>query len=355
MTEPICTISKSRLLRLLIVLLVLALAAVAWVYGKYQQFSYAQITLPQDEVVFSITPGMSLGQLAHELHAQGIIEHPRFFIQLGRHLQAARKLKAGEYPLTPELTPRSLLGLFSEGRVVQYTLALIDGQTFAELRRRIEEHPTLEQTLQGLDDAAVMEKLGHAGEHPEGRFLADTYHFPRHTTDLEFLRRAYDAMQQTLQTEWAGRDEDLPLANAYEALILASIVEKETGVAEERPQIAGVFVRRLRLGMKLQTDPTVIYGMGEDFDGNIRRGDLTRDTPYNTYTRGGLPPTPIATPGRAAIAAVMHPADGSALYFVASGGGRHYFSDTLREHNLAVDKFQRGRKGISLPKESDTE
>jgi UPF0755 protein len=354
MTEPLCTISKSRLLRLLILLVVLALASVAWVYSKFQQFSYAHITLPQDEVVFSITPGMSLGQLARELHAQHIIEHPRFFIQLGRHLQAARKLKTGEYTITPELTPRSLLGLFSEGKVVQYMLTLIEGQTFAELRGRIEEHPVLEQTLQGLDAAAVMEKLGHAGEHPEGRFLADTYYFPRHTTDLDFLRRAYNAMQQTLQTAWEARDEGLPLANAYEALILASIVEKETGVAEERPQIAGVFVRRLRLGMKLQTDPTVIYGMGENFDGNIRRSDLTRDTPYNTYTRDGLPPTPIAMPGRAVINAVMHPAEGAALYFVASGGGRHYFSDSLREHNLAVDKFQRGRKGINLPKESDT-
>jgi UPF0755 protein len=196
-----------------------------------------------------------------------------------------------------------------------------------------------------------MERLGHEGQHPEGRFLADTYHFPRHTTDLDFLERAYNAMQQALQADWDARDENLPLANPDEALILASIVEKETGVAEERAQIAGVFIRRLQRGMKLQTDPTVIYGMGESFDGNIRRSDLTRDTPYNTYTRKGLPPTPIATPGRAAIKAVMHPADGSALFFVASGGGRHYFSDTLKEHNLAVDKFQRRKKGIRLPKE----
>jgi UPF0755 protein len=353
MTEPVCTISKPRLLRLLVLLVVLALAAAAWVFSQYQQFSDAPVTLPQDEMVFEIRPGMSLGQLAHELHAQGVIGHPRFFILLGRHMQTAHKLKAGEYTLTRDLTARSLLGLFSGGRVVQYTLTLIEGQTFAELRRRIEAHPMLVQTLQGLDDAEVMARLGHAGEHPEGRFLADTYHFPRNTTDLDFLQRAYNAMQQTLQAAWEVRDKDLPLANAYEALILASIVEKETGVAGERARIAGVFVRRLRRGMKLQTDPTVIYGMGEDFDGNIRRDDLSRDTPYNTYTRAGLPPTPIATPGRAAIEAVMHPGAGSALYFVASGGGRHYFSDTLKEHNLAVDKFQRGRKGISLPKESE--
>jgi UPF0755 protein len=352
MTEPVCTISKPRLQRLLLLLVILALVSVAWVYGKYRQFSHAHINLPQDEMIFSIKPGMSLGQLAHELHAQGIITHPRFFIHLGRQLQAARRLKAGEYPLNRELTPRSLLGLFTSGKVVQYTLTLVDGQTFSELRRRIEQHPALEQTLQGLTDSEVMERLGHPDQHPEGRFLADTYHFPRHTTDLDFLQRAYNAMQLTLQAAWETRDANLPLANPDEALILASIVEKETGIPEERAQIAGVFIRRLQRGMKLQTDPTVIYGMGESFDGNIRRSDLTRDTPYNTYTRGGLPPTPIATPGRAAIEAVMHPSDGNALFFVASGNGRHYFSDTLKEHNLAVDKFQRGKKGILLPKES---
>ncbi len=354
MTQAVCTFSKPRLLRMLVLLVVLALAAVAWVYTRYQQFSYAPVNVPQQGALFVVSPGMSLGQLARELHAGGIIDHPRFFIQLGRQMQAARKLKAGEYTLTPDLTPGSLIGLFTGGRVVQYSLSVIEGQTFAELRRRIEAHPVLKQTLPGLDDAAVMEQLGHAGEHPEGRFLADTYHFPRHTTDLDFLRRAHDAMQQTLQAAWETRADDLPYATPYEALILASIVEKETGIAEERAQIAGVFVRRLKRGMKLQTDPTVIYGMGDNFDGNIRRDDLTRDTPYNTYTRGGLPPTPIATPGRAAIDAVMHPAAGDALYFVASGGGRHYFSSTLQEHNLAVDKFQRGKKGIRLPGEKDT-
>ena len=352
MTEPVCTISKPRLLRLLLLLVILALVSVAWVYGKYRQFSHANITLPQDEMNFSIMPGMSLGQLAHELHAQGIITHPRFFIHLGRHLQAARKLKAGEYSLTRELTPRSLLGLFTDGKVMQYTLTLVEGQTFTELRRRIEEHPILEQTLQGLTDSEVMEQLGHADQHPEGRFLADTYHFPRHTADFaasaENLRRFTERLEGS--DSLAAKLLFL-LANPDEALILASIVEKETGVAEERAQIAGVFIRRLQLGMKLQTDPTVIYGMGESFDGNIRRSDLTRDTPYNTYTREGLPPTPIATPARAAIEAVMHPADGNALFFVASGNGRHYFSDTLKEHNLAVDKFQRRKQGIRLPKE----
>jgi UPF0755 protein len=353
MSEPNCPSCKSRLLPLLVALIVLALSIVAVVYSRYEQFSYAPISLPQDPYVFTVTSGMSLGQLANRLHEQGIIDHPRFFIQLGRRLKAARHLKVGEYTLSRDLTPRTLLALMTEGRVLQYGLTLIEGQTFEEMLARISEHPTLQHTLTGLDTDAIMEKLGLAGEHPEGRFLADTYHFPRNTTDLEFLRRALKAMDEYLQAAWEQRDPDLPLATPYEALVLASIVEKETGLSEERARIAGVFIRRLQKGMKLQTDPTVIYGMGERFDGNIRRADLTRDTPYNTYTRTGLPPTPIAMPGRAAIDAVLHPADGDSLYFVAKGGGSHYFSSTLTEHNLAVDKFQRGKRGIDLPGEGN--
>jgi peptidoglycan lytic transglycosylase G len=351
MTETVCPDCKPRLWWLLVVLVILALAAVALVYGKYRDFSFARITLPQDHYVLTVVPGMSLRQLAHELHEHGIIEYPRFFVQLGRTLEADRKLKAGEYVLEPELTPRSLLALVTDGKVVQYALTIVEGQTFAELRKRIEQDPVLEQTLRGLDDDALMARLGKAGEKPEGRFLADTYHFPRHTTDANFLQRAYSAMEKTIQEEWGKRAPDLPLASPYEALILASIVEKETGIAEERPVIAGVFIRRLKQGMKLQTDPTVIYGLGDAFDGNIRRDDLVADNPYNTYTREGLPPTPIATPGREAIHAVLHPAGGDSLFFVASGGGRHYFSATLDEHNLAVDKFQRGKRDITLPGE----
>lgn len=353
MTETACPVCKPRLWRLLVLLVILALAAVTLLYSKYRSFSYDRIALPQEEFVLAVTPGMTLRQLARDLHARGVIEYPRFFVQLGRRLEADRQLKVGEYVLTPELTPRSLLALLTDGKVLQYALAIIEGQTFTELRKRIEQDPVLEQTLQGLDDDAVMDRLGRAGEKPEGRFLADTYNFPRHTTDVNFLKRAYDAMEKTLQREWDGRVPDLPLATPYEALILASIVEKETGIAEERPVIAGVFIRRLRFGMKLQTDPTVIYGLGESFDGNIRRDDLLADTPYNTYTRAGLPPSPIATPGRDAIRAVLHPQDGDSLYFVARGGGRHYFSATLEEHNLAVDKFQRGKKNITLPGEKD--
>ena len=190
-----------------------------------------------------------------------------------------------------------------------------------------------------------MERLGHAGEHPEGRFLPDTYHFPKNLTDVAFLKRAYDAMTQTLAREWEGRAVGLPLKTPYEALILASIVEKETGLASERQAIAGVFVRRLNKGMRLQTDPTVIYGMGDRYKGNIRKSDLQEDTPYNTYRRFGLPPTPIAMPGRDAIHATLHPDDSKNIYFVSRGDGSHHFSATLEEHNNAVIKYQlKGRK-----------
>lgn len=351
MTEAICPACKSNLNRLLVLLIVVALAGAAVLYDRFLVFSDHAITLPHEPFVLQVTPGMSLHQLAGELHKRGIIHYPRFFVQLGRQLGADRRLKVGEYELTPGLTPRSLLALVMDGKVMQYSLSIIEGQTFAELRERMEQDPVLKQTLKGLDDAAVMERLGRPGETPEGRFLADTYHFPRHTSDLDFLKRAMHDMDGVLQHEWDKRVPDLPLATPYDALILASIVEKETALAEERPVIAGVFIRRLRRGMKLQTDPTVIYGMGAAFDGNLRREDLLTDTPYNTYTRAGLPPTPIATPGQASIHAVLHPAGGNSLYFVASGGGRHYFSATLAEHNLAVDKFQRGRKDIVLPGE----
>jgi UPF0755 protein len=219
----------------------------------------------------------------------------------------------------------------------------VEGWTFRQLLSALRRHEAVRDTLDGLSDEAIMARLGYPGKHPEGRFLPETYQFPRGTSDLEFLRRAYDGMQRALAAAWQGRAEDLPLDSPHEALVLASIVEKETGLASERARIAGVFVRRLRRGMRLQTDPTVIYGLGEAFDGNLRRRDLAADTPYNTYTRAGLPPTPICLPGKAAIEAVMHPAHGTSLYFVARGDGSHQFSDTLEAHNRAVQKYQLNR------------
>jgi len=340
---------KGRLFQLFIVMTLLLLAATAITMSLYRSFQVAEINAPEEGMIYTIPAGTSLKQLAFDLQRQGIIDQPRFFVMLGRELDAARSLKTGEYTLLRGMTPRSLLELVTDGQVIQYSLTVIEGQTFREMLARIASHAVIEHTLEGLDDGEIMARLGHPGIHPEGRFLPDTYNFPRSTTDIAFLQRAYNAMTDQLQQAWEERQEGLPFKSPEEALILASIVEKETGRAEERPVIAGVFVRRLQKGMKLQTDPTVIYGMGASFDGNIRLRDLRKDTPYNTYTRSGLPPTPIALPGADAIHAVLHPAAGNSLYFVAMGEGRHYFSSTLKQHNLAVDKFQKKKKGIKLP------
>jgi UPF0755 protein len=340
---------KRFILTCLLVLAILVLLAVAVTLGRYQQFQSTALNLPGDGLIYDLPAGSSLNQLAYDLQARGIIQYPRFLRLLGRQMNAATRLQTGEYSLTPDMTPRTLLEALVAGKVIQHELTIIEGMTFREMLQRIAAHPVLEHTLTDASDAEIMAAIGQPEQHPEGRFLPDTYHITRGTTDLEFLRRAYQAMTDRLQSEWQGREEGLPFRTPDEALILASIVEKETAIPEERPAIAGVFVRRLQKNMRLQTDPTVIYGIGEAYDGNIRKRDLLRDTPYNTYTRDGLPPTPIAMPGADAIHAVMHPAPGKSLYFVAMGEGRHYFSATLEQHNLAVDKFQKKKQGITLP------
>ena len=233
-----------------------------------------------------------------------------------------------------------MLALLVSGRSVSYSLTLLEGWNIRQVRAAVAGHEALRQTLEGVDNLDLMERLGHPGKHPEGRFFPDTYQFRRGTTDVEFLLRAMRKMDEELAQAWQARAENIPLQSAEEALILASIIEKETGLASERPQIAGVFSRRLQKGMKLQTDPTVIYGMGEDFDGNIRRKDLREDTPYNTYVHTGLPPTPICMPGREALRAAVDPAPGNSLFFVSRGDGSHVFSATLKEHNAAVRQYQ---------------
>jgi UPF0755 protein len=265
----------------------------------------------------------------------------------------ADKLKAGEYKLEAEMRPDDLLKHFVSGKTLQYSLSLIEGKTFKDLKALIRQHPNLEQTLTDADYASIMEKLGApAGTHPEGWFYPDTYLFPRKTTDLEFLRRSYQDMQRYLQQAWDNREPNPYLKTPYDALILASIVEKETGLPQERPLVASVFLNRLEKKMLLQTDPTVIYGIGDKYDGNIRKVDLQTDTPYNTYTRAGLPPTPIAMPGKAAIDAVMHPATSAMFYFVATTpGGASKFSATLEEHNQAVREYILNRKTASEPKQ----
>jgi UPF0755 protein len=336
---------KDRLFKLIGMLVLLGSFALGWFWMSYQAFCDTPLTLTQPEQYFVIEPGSSVGGIASSLTERGLIESSRMFRWMVRLNGEAQHIQAGEYLLTEGMTPAQLLQNMVHGKVRQYSVTLIEGHTFREMMQQLNATPNLKHTLSGLSDSGIMARLGHPDEHPEGRFLPETYHFPRGMSDVEFLRRAYNALDDVLANEWEQRDVGLPFKTSYEALILASIVEKETGLESERPQIAGIFIRRLEKGMRLQTDPTVIYGMGPDFDGNLRRKDLKRDGPYNSYTRRGLPPTPIAMPGADAIHAVMHPDEGDSLYFVAKGDGSHYFSATIEEHNKAVIKYQRsGRR-----------
>ncbi len=340
-----CAGLKRTLIALMVMIILITGFAGTWIVLKYQEFLVQPLVLPGNGMDYAIPAGTSLRGVAGDLHRLGVTQHPHFLIWLGRRTKLDSRLQAGEYRIAFGTTPPQLLEQFASGIVVQYSQTIVEGWNFREMLRYVQDNPALTGTLEGIEAAEIMERLGYPGIHPEGRFFPDTYHFPKGTTDIEFLQRAYRTMERHLEEEWQNREEGLPLKNAEEALILASIVEKETGVADERGQIAGVFIRRLNRKMRLQTDPTVIYGMGENFDGNIRRKDLRTDTPYNTYTRDGLPPTPIAMPGLDAIRAVLHPKEGKALYFVAKGDGSHQFSATLKEHNRAVRKYQLGGKG----------
>ena len=315
--------------------------ALYMVYADYQAFLDTPLGVPAAGLMLELKPGSGIAGLARQLRQQPGLLRSALYLQAYARLHGlAPRLKAGEYALQAGDTPRLLLGRIVAGRVIQYPLTVVEGWTFRQLRQALAAHPKIVQTLGEASDAEVMARLGRPGLFPEGRFFPDTYHFPAGTTDVAFLHRALAALDQQLATVWARRATDLPLENPEQVLILASIVEKETGLPAERPQIAGVFLRRLRLGMPLQTDPTVIYGLGAAYDGNLRRRDLSTDTPYNTYTRKGLPPTPIALPSAAALAATVEPDPGEALYFVATGEGGHVFSRTLEEHNRAVRRYQ---------------
>jgi UPF0755 protein len=326
--------------RILIVILVACLLLVAGAWTEYNRFNKTPLALPQDPLILDVPRGTSLRALSEELTHRGILAHPYFFLALAHASGNASRIKAGEYELSGAMTPPQLLALLISGRVVQRAFTLVEGWTFDQLLTAIANDSRLSKGLEQLSGKEVMAALGAPDLHPEGRFFPETYHFTKGATDLDLLRRAFQTMEQVLAEEWEKRSADLALKTPDEALILASIVEKETGLASERPAIAGVFLRRLRMDMKLQTDPTVIYGMGKAFDGDLRRSDLQADTPYNTYVHHGLPPTPIAMPGREAIHAVLHPEDGDSLYFVAKGDGSHEFSATLTEHNQAVRRYQ---------------
>ena len=294
--------------------------------------------------VYTVRSGATIGRIARDLEAAGLLESALRLELQARWSGAASRIKAGEYAFEHGLTPMGLLDLLVAGTVVQHPFTIVEGWTFRDLRHRIAESGTLVHTLDGLSREEVMSRLGLEGLHPEGRFFPDTYHFPRGATDAQLLRRAFDAMAISLESAWARRTADLPLSSPDDVLVLASIVEKETGAAEERARIAGVFVSRLRRGMRLETDPTVIYGLGDAFDGNLRKADLKRDTPYNTYVRKGLPPTPIAIPSAAAIEAVVAPLEDGSLYFVAKGDGRHVFSTNYEDHRRAVRRYQLRRR-----------
>ncbi len=329
---------------LLLVVLLAAAAALVVGWNDYHRFSVAPLNVSAQQTSIEISRGTSFKGIVAELRRHDLsTANPWYWRLLAEQMHVAGKLHAGEYALETGMTPRQLLANMAAGKVLQRNFTIVDGWTFAELRQALAHADTLKHLTGGLDDAAIMQKIGAAGEAPEGRFLPETYAYVKGDSDLDILRRAHIAMEQTLAALWPGRDKDLPLATPYDALILASIVEKETGRAEERAMIAGVFVRRLDKRMLLQTDPSVIYGMGVRYDGNIRKRDLTTDTPYNTYTRSGLPPTPIALPGKPAIEATLHPAAGDALYFVARGDGSHVFASSLAEHNRNVNCYQRKR------------
>lgn len=308
-------------------------AAVWWLEQPLQ--------LASGTVEVSIEPKTSPREVANAWVQAGVRADPFLLYEWFRWSGQARKIRAGSYAVGPGVTPRTLLDKMVRGDEVMATVRLIEGWTFRQFRAELAKAPDLKQTTAALSEADLMAAIGAPGVAAEGRFYPDTYAFSKGASDLVVLKRAYRTMQRQLDAAWAERAANTPLRSANDALILASIVEKETGAAKDRGLVAGVFVNRLRIGMPLQTDPTVIYGLGERFDGNLRKRDLLADTPYNTYTRGGLPPTPIAMPGRASLLAAVKPDATKALYFVARGDGTSQFSESLADHNRAVNQYQR--------------
>ena len=315
------------------------------VFAAWQQHSaLQQPLLLAEERLLEVPAGATPGGVLNRLEAEGVLQDAFWLRLYWRFNLRDQPLHSGEYRLTPGLSVNDLLLLWRRGEVVQYSLTLVEGWSFRQVRAALERESKLESSLAELSDAQLMARLGQPGVNPEGRFFPDTYRFVRGTSDLDLLKQAYARLEQVLAEEWAGRAEDLPYRAPYDALIMASMIEKETGVPEERGEIAGVFVRRLRIGMRLQTDPTVIYGLGERYNGKLTRAHLREPTPYNTYVIDGMPPTPIALVGREAIHAALHPATGSSLYFVARGDGSHVFSDSLEAHSRAVREYQLNRR-----------
>ncbi|MGR9105343.1 MAG: endolytic transglycosylase MltG [Gammaproteobacteria bacterium] len=323
--------------RVLVVLLLLCFAAI---YGLYAYNQELHRPLTDEEITFEIMRGDSLKGVAKRLVKNKVLRNPYWFTFTALVQGVSNRLKAGEYVARSGITLNELLALLVRGAVQQHALLLVEGWNYRQVLRAVCDHPAIVRTICDRPDRDFAMVFDTPETHPEGRFFPDTYYLTKGTTDIAFLKRAARRMDYVLRAEWLGRSQDLPFKSSYEALILASIIEKETARAGEREEISGVLIRRLEKGMLLQTDPTVIYGIGERFDGDIRSADLLDNTPYNTYVRPGLPPTPIAIPGIASIHAALHPRPGNFLYFVARGDGSHYFSATLNEHLRAVNEYQ---------------
>ena len=328
----------AKLRSLVILLLLAALAGAGWLY----HFAHRELSLPETPFQFNLKPGSTMKTVARQLTQSQLLSEPWSFIALARALGKGANIKAGEYEIDRNPTPLALLALFTKGQQAeQVSVQFIEGHTFADMRKVLDQHPALKHDSKDLSEIEILREVGSIETKAEGLFFPDTYLVIPGTSDLKLLQRAYKAMQDRLASAWETRDTSVPFTEPYQALIMASIVEKETGQPDERPLIASVFINRLKKRMLLQTDPTVIYGMGDRYNGNIRKADLQRDTPYNTYTRAGMPPTPIAMPGIASIKAALNPATSNALYFVAKGDGSHEFSANLLDHNRAVNKYQR--------------
>ena len=327
--------------KLAVLLLAAGALSVAAGFVAFERWLDRPLAVGEVPLTIDVPSGQPFAATVRDLAARGVLDHPDWLRAYARFTGADARVRAGEYEIPPGTSPRELLRLFESGDVVRHAVTIVEGWTFRSLRAALERNPYLDNTLAGQGDAAVMTALGEPGTEPEGLFFPDTYLFGKGTADVEILRQARARMQRELEAAWNARAADLPITTPYEALILASIVEKETALASERARIAGVFTLRLRRGLRLQTDPTVIYGLGVGFDGNLRRSDLERDGPYNTYTRTGLPPTPIALPGAEALRAAVNPDERGELFFVATGlpDGSHEFSRTLAEHEAAVRRY----------------
>jgi len=323
---------KKWLIRFMIIFIPL----LAWIV----HFLVTPLHINKVDLAIEIEPGSSLKAIAFQLVDEKILNEPWRFILLSKALGQSTKLRPGNYNLNPNITPYQLLKSFVEGRATEGSITFIEGQDFNSMLDKIKANDNIKKTMKSYDTKAIASAIGIPYESVEGQFFPDTYYFSRNTSDIEILKRAYKAMQKKLNYEWARRAEEVPYKNSYEALTMASIIEKETGKSIEANLISGVFIHRLSIKMKLQSDPTVIYGLGKKFTGDLTKKDLLTDTPYNTYTREGLPPAPITMPGLISIRAALHPTKTEALYFVGKGDGTHYFSANLSEHNSAVRKYQ---------------